>query len=158
MTPPARVLYWFRTDLRLHDSPALKAALAIDNIEAFYPVRRRALVRVVSVLMASIPRARRYGALTQNMYGAIKWESTGETHSGHRSGYHADSFPLYRRWQFLLESMQDVSDSLHALNSKQRLHVLRGSPEKVLPLAWESWGITHMVFEKARPAVAPHKG
>jgi hypothetical protein len=38
---PARVLYWFRTDLRLHDSPALTAALDLggqDGIEAFYPV------------------------------------------------------------------------------------------------------------------------
>lgn len=25
-----RVIYWFRTDLRLHDSPALKAALDLD--------------------------------------------------------------------------------------------------------------------------------
>jgi cryptochrome len=38
---PARVLYWFRTDLRLHDSPALAAALELggkEGIEAFYPV------------------------------------------------------------------------------------------------------------------------
>ncbi|WPG98591.1 Hypothetical protein R9X50_00138400 [Acrodontium crateriforme] len=32
-----RVIYWFRTDLRLHDSPALKAALDL-NPEAFYPI------------------------------------------------------------------------------------------------------------------------
>ncbi|KAK3059344.1 hypothetical protein LTS18_011091, partial [Coniosporium uncinatum] len=32
-----RVLYWFRTDLRLHDSPALKAALDLDP-ECFYPI------------------------------------------------------------------------------------------------------------------------
>jgi cryptochrome len=36
--PAARVLYWFRTDLRLHDSPALTAALGLENVEAFYPV------------------------------------------------------------------------------------------------------------------------
>lgn len=36
--PTARVLYWFRTDLRLHDSPALTAALGLENIQAFYPV------------------------------------------------------------------------------------------------------------------------
>lgn len=37
----ARVLYWFRTDLRIHDSPALQAALDLEHeigIEAFYPV------------------------------------------------------------------------------------------------------------------------
>ena len=32
-----RVIYWFRTDLRLHDSPAFKAALDL-NPEAFYPI------------------------------------------------------------------------------------------------------------------------
>jgi cryptochrome len=36
MTKP-RVIYWFRTDLRLHDSPALKAALDL-NAEAFWPI------------------------------------------------------------------------------------------------------------------------
>ncbi|KAK4541395.1 hypothetical protein LTR36_007996 [Oleoguttula mirabilis] len=33
----ARVLYWFRTDLRLHDSPALKAALDLKP-EVLYPI------------------------------------------------------------------------------------------------------------------------
>ena len=28
--PTPRVIYWFRTDLRLHDSPALKAALDLS--------------------------------------------------------------------------------------------------------------------------------
>ncbi|KAK5696041.1 hypothetical protein LTR97_008461 [Elasticomyces elasticus] len=35
--PAPRVLYWFRTDLRLHDSPALAAALALQP-SAFYPI------------------------------------------------------------------------------------------------------------------------
>jgi cryptochrome len=35
--PKPRVIYWFRTDLRLHDSPALKAALDLDP-EIFYPI------------------------------------------------------------------------------------------------------------------------
>ncbi|KAK4890636.1 hypothetical protein LTR27_010675 [Elasticomyces elasticus] len=35
--PPPRVLYWFRTDLRLHDSPALAAALALHP-SALYPI------------------------------------------------------------------------------------------------------------------------
>jgi cryptochrome len=34
---PPRVIYWFRTDLRLHDSPALKAALDLEP-EVFYPI------------------------------------------------------------------------------------------------------------------------
>jgi cryptochrome len=35
--PKPRVVYWFRTDLRLHDSPALKAALDL-NPECLYPI------------------------------------------------------------------------------------------------------------------------
>jgi cryptochrome len=35
--PKSRVIYWFRTDLRLHDSPALKAALDLDP-ECLYPL------------------------------------------------------------------------------------------------------------------------
>lgn len=31
------MIYWFRTDLRLHDSPALKAALDLEP-EVFYPI------------------------------------------------------------------------------------------------------------------------
>lgn len=37
MSKTVRVLYWFRTDLRLHDSPALQAALDLKPA-AFFPV------------------------------------------------------------------------------------------------------------------------
>ncbi|MCJ1465110.1 hypothetical protein MMC07_003726 [Pseudocyphellaria aurata] len=37
MSSKPRVIYWFRTDLRLHDSPALKAALDLKP-ECLYPV------------------------------------------------------------------------------------------------------------------------
>ena len=37
MAPKLRVIYWFRTDLRLHDSPALKAALDLKP-ECLYPL------------------------------------------------------------------------------------------------------------------------
>ncbi|KAL8995748.1 MAG: hypothetical protein Q9169_004576 [Polycauliona sp. 2 TL-2023] len=37
MSPKPRVLYWFRTDLRLHDSPALHAALDLKP-ECLYPI------------------------------------------------------------------------------------------------------------------------
>ena len=36
MTKP-RVIYWFRTDLRLHDSPALQAALDLEP-EVLWPI------------------------------------------------------------------------------------------------------------------------
>lgn len=32
-----RVIYWFRTDLRLHDSPALQAALDLEP-EVLWPI------------------------------------------------------------------------------------------------------------------------
>ena len=32
-----RVLYWFRTDLRLHDSPALRAALDLEP-DVLWPI------------------------------------------------------------------------------------------------------------------------
>jgi hypothetical protein len=35
--PAPRVIYWFRTDLRLHDSPALKVALDMKP-ECLYPI------------------------------------------------------------------------------------------------------------------------
>ncbi|KAG7095056.1 hypothetical protein E1B28_005846 [Marasmius oreades] len=35
--PAPRVIYWFRTDLRLHDSPALKAAIDLEP-ECLYPI------------------------------------------------------------------------------------------------------------------------
>lgn len=37
MAPGPRVIYWFRTDLRLHDSPALAAALALEPA-ALWPI------------------------------------------------------------------------------------------------------------------------
>ncbi|KAL8679189.1 MAG: hypothetical protein Q9186_004486 [Xanthomendoza sp. 1 TL-2023] len=37
MSPKPRVIYWFRTDLRLHDSPALQAALDLKP-ECLYPI------------------------------------------------------------------------------------------------------------------------
>jgi cryptochrome len=108
----ARVLYWFRTDLRITDSPALNAALAIDHTAAFYPV----------------------------------WCWDPNYVYGHRVGLN--------RWSFLLESMTDLSDQLTKLNKKQKLHVVRGAPEKVLPMMWNSWGITHIVWEKDSNAYA----
>lgn len=44
--------------------------------------------------------------------------------------------------------MSSLSHSLTSLNPSQKLHVLRGSPEKVLPVVWREWGVTHLVFEK----------
>lgn len=101
----ARVLYWFRTDLRLHDSPAFKAALDL-NPECLYPV--------------------------------WTWdpEYVYNTHVGPN------------RWQFLLDSMNDVSNSLTKLNKNSKLLVVRGSPLTIIPELLKQWKITHLVFEK----------
>lgn len=103
---PIRVIYWFRTDLRLTDSPGLCSALSLPNIESFYPV----------------------------------WCFDPNYVYSHRVGLN--------RWLFLLSSMSDISSHLTSLNPRQKLHVVRGPPEEVLPLMWKEWGITHLVFEK----------
>ena len=36
-TTKPRVIYWFRTDLRLHDSPGLQAALDLDP-DVLFPI------------------------------------------------------------------------------------------------------------------------
>jgi cryptochrome len=111
-TKESRVLYWFRTDLRLSDSPALHAALSLPNITSFYPL----------------------------------WCWDPSYIYGHRVGPN--------RFSFLLESMSDISTQLSSINPKQKLFVVRGGPEKVLPMIWKSWGITHIVWERDPTAYA----
>lgn len=75
------------------------------------------------------------------------------------------------RWQFLLDSMTAMSESYTAVNAKQKLHVVRGPPETLLPLLFKRWKITHLVYEydpdpyacqrdeeigSVRPSVMPH--
>lgn len=49
------------------------------------------------------------------------------------------------RWQFLLESLQDLDNSLAEIGS--RLFVVRGKPVKVLPYLFKKWDITRLSFE-----------
>ena len=51
------------------------------------------------------------------------------------------------RFQFLLDSMQALSEAYAAVNAKQKLHVLRGPPETILPMLFKRWKITHLVYE-----------
>jgi cryptochrome len=106
-----RVLYWFRTDLRLHDSPALTHALSLNP----------------SVL---IPL----------------W--TWDPHYVYRQRGSVN------RWNFLVECMSDLSASLGKLNAKQKLHVVRAAPGKVLPLLLKHWKIDALVFERDTDAYA----
>ncbi|KAJ9609165.1 hypothetical protein H2200_006937 [Cladophialophora chaetospira] len=100
-----RVIYWFRTDLRLHDSPALTHALSLNP----------------SIL---IPL----------------W--TWDPHYVYRQRGSAN------RWNFLVECMKDLSQSLTKLNERQRLWVVRSAPGKVFKYLFEKWKIDVLVFEK----------
>ncbi|KNZ51409.1 hypothetical protein VP01_396g3 [Puccinia sorghi] len=104
-TNPIKVLYWFRTDLRLHDSPALLKALELGPAE-FYPV--------------------------------WCWDP-----------YYVYNTPVGpNRWQFLLDSMKDLSNSISRINEQSKLFVIRGEPSITLPYVWRRWGITHLAFEE----------
>ncbi|KAI1106869.1 Cryptochrome/photolyase FAD-binding domain-containing protein [Jackrogersella minutella] len=106
-----RVIYWFRTDLRLHDSPALKAALDLDP--------------------------------------AILWPIfTWDPHYVYRVKVGVN------RWQYLLDCQADLSESIHKLNAKSKLHVLREAPQTLFPKLFKAWKVTHLVFEKDTDAYA----
>ncbi|XP_059916744.1 cryptochrome-2 [Gadus macrocephalus] len=49
------------------------------------------------------------------------------------------------RWRFLLESLEDLNNSLRKLNS--RLFVVRGQPTDVLPRLFKEWNVTRLTFE-----------
>lgn len=98
-----RVLYWFRTDLRLHDSPAIKFALDLEP----------------AVLLPVWCWDPHY-VFSQDV-GA-------------------------NRWQFLLDSMKDVSARITAINPESKLHVVRGPPMSILVALFKSCGITDIVW------------
>jgi cryptochrome len=102
---PPRVIHWFRTDLRLHDNPALQAALDLKP-ECLYPIfcfdPRYAYSQLVGV----------------------------------------------NRWQFLLDSLQNLSDNLTKTNPATQLFVVRGPPTTILPALFKAWRITHLCFEE----------
>lgn len=100
-----RVLYWFRTDLRLHDSPALCHALSLQ------PSRLIPL-----------------------------W--TWDPHYAYRMRGAAN------RWAFLLACMRDVSEALASLNPRQKLHVVRAAPGRVLGPLLKKWAVDVLVFER----------
>ncbi|KAI1323157.1 DNA photolyase [Xylariaceae sp. FL0255] len=104
MTKP-RVIYWFRTDLRLHDSPALKAALDLEPA-ALWPI--------------------------------FTWDP----HYVYRAKGGVN------RWQYLIDCQNDLSESIHKLNPKLKLFVLREGPQTLFPKLFKAWRVTHLVFEK----------
>ncbi|XP_019374878.1 PREDICTED: cryptochrome-2 [Gavialis gangeticus] len=96
-----RAVHWFRRGLRLHDNPALQAAL-----------RDAASVRCIYIL--------------------DPW-------------FAASSAVGINRWRFLLQSLEDLDNSLRKLNS--RLFVVRGQPTDVFPRLFKEWGVTRLTFE-----------
>ena len=65
-----------------------------------------------------------------------------------------DSFYVYHqrvspnRWRFLLDSQQDLSDSIKQKTGSNGLLVLRGKPQTCVRQIIKDWKITHLVFEK----------
>ncbi|KIW78215.1 hypothetical protein Z517_08048 [Fonsecaea pedrosoi CBS 271.37] len=114
--PGPRVLYWFRTDLRLHDSPGLTHALSL-NPSAVIPL--------------------------------WMWDP----HYVYRQRGAAN------RWHFLVESMRDLSQSLTALNARQKLFVVRAAagPARTLAALMRKWKIDVLVFEKDTDAYATRR-
>ncbi|KAM3851165.1 cryptochrome-2 [Vipera latastei] len=94
-------VHWFRRGLRLHDNPALQAA-----------IREATSVRCIYIL--------------------DPW-------------FAASSAVGINRWRFLLQSLEDLDNSLRKLNS--RLFVVRGQPTDVFPRLFKEWGVTHLTFE-----------
>ena len=50
------------------------------------------------------------------------------------------------KWRFLLQSLEDLDQSLRKLNS--RLFVVRGQPADVLPQLFRDWNINYFTFEE----------
>lgn len=112
MAGKARVIHWFRTDLRLHDSPSLAQALALKP-EYLYP------------LFCFDPH------------------------------YVYEQRVGVNRFQFLLDSLQELSDNINRVNCKSQLFVVRGPPVTLLPDLMKKWNITHLVYEKDECANLP---
>uniref|UniRef100_A0A6J0V250 Cryptochrome-1-like n=1 Tax=Pogona vitticeps TaxID=103695 RepID=A0A6J0V250_9SAUR len=49
------------------------------------------------------------------------------------------------RWQFLVDSLRDLDESLKKLNS--RLFVVRGRPAEIFPEFFKKWKVTRLAFE-----------
>ncbi|XP_003214689.1 cryptochrome-2 [Anolis carolinensis] len=94
-------VHWFRRGLRLHDNPALQAAI-------------------------------RDGGPVRCIYILDPW-------------FAASSSVGINRWRFLLQSLEDLDNSLRKLGS--RLFVVRGQPTDVFPRLFKEWRVTRLTFE-----------
>ncbi len=129
-----RVIYWFRTDLRLHDSPALKAALDLKP-ECLYPIWCWDPHYVYRARVG--PNRFRY------LYGLPEKTPALPT-------------PLLT-FQPSIDCQNDLSASLTKLNPKSKLFLIREGPTTLLPKLFKAWRISHLVFEKDTDAYAKER-
>ncbi|XP_034868538.1 cryptochrome-2 isoform X4 [Mirounga leonina] len=116
----ASSVHWFRKGLRLHDNPALLAA-----------VRGARCVRCVYILDPWFAAS--------SSVGINRWRKKSASFV---------TLPLKGLCglcRFLLQSLEDLDTSLRKLNS--RLFVVRGQPADVFPRLFKEWGVTRLTFE-----------
>jgi cryptochrome len=128
MPSKPRVIYWFRTDLRLHDSPALKAALDL-NLECLYPIWTWDPHYVY--------RAR---------VGLNRWQFLYALSS--------TLTPTVTNTSDSVDCQNDLSSSITKLNKNSKLFLIREAPQTLLPKLFKAWKISHLVFEKDTDAYA----
>lgn len=126
-----RVIYWFRTDLRLHDSPALKAALDLGP----------------AVLWPIFTWDPHYVFRVKG--GVNRWQYLYVNPRLYNSQIKYPSAKTVR-----LDCQTDLSESIQKLNPKSKLFVLREAPQTLLPKLFKAWNVTHLVFEKDTDAYA----
>ncbi|KAI5480156.1 hypothetical protein MNV49_001817 [Pseudohyphozyma bogoriensis] len=122
-----KVLYWFRTDLRLHDSPALKAALDLKPAE-LYPT------------WCWDPHY-----VYEARVGPNRWQFLYALSQAPRCRVDIDERSKYF---CRTDSMRTLSENITKVNPKSKLLVVRGPPTTVLPALFKQWGITDIVWEK----------
>jgi cryptochrome len=128
MPSKPRVIYWFRTDLRLHDSPALKAALDL-NPECLYPIWTWDPHYVY--------RAR---------VGPNRWQFLYALSS--------TLTPTVTNTSDSVDCQNDLSSSITKLNKNSKLFLIREAPQTLFPKLFKAWKISHLVFEKDTDAYA----
>lgn len=141
MSPKPRVIYWFRTDLRLHDSPALKAALDLEP-ECLYPIWCWDPHYVYRARVG--PNRWQYLYVIYNFICAFKSVIL----------VCPIVFKHSSAMVLRLDCQSDLSSSITKLNSKSKLFVIREAPQTVLVKLFKSWNISHLVFEKDTDAYA----
>ena len=111
------LVHWFRSKgLRFHDQPSL------------YEV----IKRMKEIQRQSEESGERVLALTWRcVYLLDPW--------------FASSSSSVNKWQFLLESLEDLDNKLRKMGS--RLFVVRGQPSHVFPQLFKGWSTTHLTFE-----------